>query len=308
MHPARYEAYGLAVHEALCRGLPALVSASAGVAERYPADLAAAAASAIRAARRSSTARLLAWRADADLPHRVGAVRVEAARAQLGPHGAGHRWRSARGPRVIGCRSWPTSTHRPCWVCGGAGGDRFHEAVLEFNAWREQDPELAAYTGETIWLRRCARAASRSRSAFRRCRSYFERMYDQRWSPEWVAQEFESTYKDVIFTRILAALGERVTARPRALLDIGSHAGRFLQLAAQAGWHAEGTEINPRTAAYAAERTGATVHRVRAEDVDGLGRTFRRRDADRRARAHSGAAGAAGDRAARARATAAGSR
>jgi glycosyltransferase involved in cell wall biosynthesis len=39
-HPARYEAYGLGVHEALCCGLPAIVSASAGVAERYPADLA----------------------------------------------------------------------------------------------------------------------------------------------------------------------------------------------------------------------------------------------------------------------------
>ena len=39
IHPARYEAYGLAVHEALCRGLPALVTASAGVAERYPEDL-----------------------------------------------------------------------------------------------------------------------------------------------------------------------------------------------------------------------------------------------------------------------------
>jgi glycosyltransferase involved in cell wall biosynthesis len=39
VHPARYEAYGLGVHEALCRGLPAIVSARAGVAERYPADL-----------------------------------------------------------------------------------------------------------------------------------------------------------------------------------------------------------------------------------------------------------------------------
>ena len=39
VHPARYEAYGLSVHEALCRGLPALVSASAGVAELYPASL-----------------------------------------------------------------------------------------------------------------------------------------------------------------------------------------------------------------------------------------------------------------------------
>ena len=38
--PARYEAYGLNVHEALCCGLPALVARSAGVAERYPAELA----------------------------------------------------------------------------------------------------------------------------------------------------------------------------------------------------------------------------------------------------------------------------
>jgi glycosyltransferase involved in cell wall biosynthesis len=37
--PARYEAYGLNVHEALCRGLPALASRSSGVAERFPEDL-----------------------------------------------------------------------------------------------------------------------------------------------------------------------------------------------------------------------------------------------------------------------------
>jgi glycosyltransferase involved in cell wall biosynthesis len=39
VHPARYEAYGLSVHEALCRGVPALVSALAGVAEQYPQTL-----------------------------------------------------------------------------------------------------------------------------------------------------------------------------------------------------------------------------------------------------------------------------
>lgn len=39
VHPARYEAYGLSVHEAVCRGVPALVTASAGVAERFPAAL-----------------------------------------------------------------------------------------------------------------------------------------------------------------------------------------------------------------------------------------------------------------------------
>jgi glycosyltransferase involved in cell wall biosynthesis len=38
--PARYEPYGLNVQEALCRGVPAVVSARAGIAERYPAELA----------------------------------------------------------------------------------------------------------------------------------------------------------------------------------------------------------------------------------------------------------------------------
>ncbi|HTH00954.1 MAG TPA: glycosyltransferase family 4 protein [Vicinamibacterales bacterium] len=40
VHPARYEAYGLAAHEAICCGVPTIVSAAAGVAERFPADLA----------------------------------------------------------------------------------------------------------------------------------------------------------------------------------------------------------------------------------------------------------------------------
>ena len=34
--PARYEAYGLAVHEAVCCGLPVIVSANSGVVERIP--------------------------------------------------------------------------------------------------------------------------------------------------------------------------------------------------------------------------------------------------------------------------------
>lgn len=37
--PTRYEPYGLAVHEALCCGIPAFVTRTAGVAERYPAEL-----------------------------------------------------------------------------------------------------------------------------------------------------------------------------------------------------------------------------------------------------------------------------
>jgi glycosyltransferase involved in cell wall biosynthesis len=39
VHPARYEAYGLSVHEALCRGVAAFVTATSGVAELYPHSL-----------------------------------------------------------------------------------------------------------------------------------------------------------------------------------------------------------------------------------------------------------------------------
>ncbi len=37
--PVRYEAYGLNVQEAICRGIPAMVSKSAGIAERFPEEL-----------------------------------------------------------------------------------------------------------------------------------------------------------------------------------------------------------------------------------------------------------------------------
>jgi glycosyltransferase involved in cell wall biosynthesis len=37
--PARYDSYGLNVQEALCCGVPAIVSANAGVAEQYPPEL-----------------------------------------------------------------------------------------------------------------------------------------------------------------------------------------------------------------------------------------------------------------------------
>jgi glycosyltransferase involved in cell wall biosynthesis len=37
--PTHYDAYGLSVHEALCSGLPAFVTATAGIAERYPDTL-----------------------------------------------------------------------------------------------------------------------------------------------------------------------------------------------------------------------------------------------------------------------------
>ena len=37
--PVRYESYGLGIQEAVCRGVPAIISAAAGISERYPAEL-----------------------------------------------------------------------------------------------------------------------------------------------------------------------------------------------------------------------------------------------------------------------------
>ena len=37
--PTRYEPYGQAIHEAICSGIPAIVSRCAGIAERYPENL-----------------------------------------------------------------------------------------------------------------------------------------------------------------------------------------------------------------------------------------------------------------------------
>jgi glycosyltransferase involved in cell wall biosynthesis len=65
VHPARYEAYGLGVHEALCREVPAIVAANAGIAERYPAELAPLVVPE-QATPADLAAVLRAWRAEAD--------------------------------------------------------------------------------------------------------------------------------------------------------------------------------------------------------------------------------------------------
>ena len=161
-----------------------------------------------------------------------------------------------------------------CWICGHEELERFHRARLDFAIWKDQDPELAAYTGETVWLSRCPQCGFAQPDRLPALPRYFERIYDQQWSQEWVAQEFEASYKDLIFRRILDSLSRRLGPDRRALLDVGSHAGRFLQLARDAGWRAEGIELNPRTAAYAARQTGAPVHRIRAEHLSELGTRF----------------------------------
>lgn len=151
-----------------------------------------------------------------------------------------------------------------CWVCGGRALEREHDAVIDLEMYRDQHPDLAAYTGETIWFRRCRSCGFTQPERLPLLPGFFDRLYDQLWSREWVQQEFESRYKDLIFETILGGLAVR-TGRRRRLLDIGAHAGRFMHLARAAGWQAEGIELNPRTAAFAASRTGLPVHSINVE-------------------------------------------
>lgn len=160
-----------------------------------------------------------------------------------------------------------------CWICGGRELAPVTRAIFEFEAYRGQDPELADYTGATVDLVRCAACGFGQPLAMPALPDYFGRMYDQRWSYEWIDSEFHSTAKDAIFREILRDLAARVSG-DRTLLDLGAHVGRFIHLAAGDGWKAEGIELNPRTSAYAARATGLPVHRADLRDLAAAGRRY----------------------------------
>jgi SAM-dependent methyltransferase len=161
-----------------------------------------------------------------------------------------------------------------CWVCGDQRLTRFHEARIDFHQYAEQDAGLHAYTGQSVWLVRCEACGFGQPEALPALPRFFDRMYAQRWSLDWVASEFDAVYKDLIFRAVLRELDRRVPAGRRCLLDVGAHAGRFLHLAQRAGWAVEGVELNPRTAAHAAARTGAIVHQQNVHQLAADGRRF----------------------------------
>jgi SAM-dependent methyltransferase len=162
-----------------------------------------------------------------------------------------------------------------CWVCGGSELRPFHRSRFDFHQYAVQDPGLDEYSGESVELVRCDVCGFSQPEKIPTLPRFFDRMYDQRWSDEWVEREFEAGYKDFIFRTILRELDRRTPGRPRRLLDVGAHAGRFMHLAQQAGWEVEGIELNPRTAACAARRTGAPVHHVNARALVDAGARFR---------------------------------
>jgi SAM-dependent methyltransferase len=147
-----------------------------------------------------------------------------------------------------------------CWVCGSGHLERVHDARLDLSEYRQQDPELAAYSGQRVPIVRCAACGFAQPASLPALPRFFERMYDQRWSAEWVQREHHAPYKDWIFDAVLSELELRLPSERRRVLDIGAHAGRFVARARSRGWDADGLELNPRTAAYAAAATGGRVH------------------------------------------------
>lgn len=162
-----------------------------------------------------------------------------------------------------------------CWICGGSDLAPVHQGLFDFTEYKEQDPELARYTGARFWLNRCPNCGFAQPDALPTLPNYFDRMYDQRWAEDWIEQEFESEAKDYIFKIVLGELDRHAGDR-RRLLDVGAHVGRLMHLAERSGWQAEGIELNPRTSAFAARKTGLPVHRVNAHS---LAREAKRYDA-----------------------------
>ena len=161
-----------------------------------------------------------------------------------------------------------------CWICGATTLAPVHDAVFDLAEYRAQDPEMAAYSGVAVPIVRCAVCSFCQPAQLPAVSRYFERLYDQRWSQEWIACEHEATYKDLIFDDILRQLEGRVRTPGRRLLDIGSHAGRFLVLARRAGWEVEGLELNPSTAAFAAAASAARIHHGSIHAFEPEGRRF----------------------------------
>ncbi len=160
-----------------------------------------------------------------------------------------------------------------CQICGGRELRPVHRAIFDFTEYAEQDPELHSYTGTSFSLDECHSCGFGQPEGLPTLDRFFERMYDQRWSPEWLESEYTAEYKDTIFRDVLSGL-ERRAVPGRKLLDVGAHVGRFVSLAVEKGWDAEGVELNPRTSEYARRATGRPIHQSTAQEMIRLGHSY----------------------------------
>jgi SAM-dependent methyltransferase len=148
---------------------------------------------------------------------------------------------------------------KTCWVCGSSARKELFRTRLDFSPYVTQAPALAAYTGQEFAVVRCRVCDFAQVDRLPLYPRFFEEMYDQHWSAPWAEAEFASSYRDEIFSRVLTRLGELTQNRRGRLLDVGAHVGRFVFLAGEHGWLAEGVEPNARTAGFASQVKGLSV-------------------------------------------------
>src|SRR5262249_36180191 len=154
-----------------------------------------------------------------------------------------------------------------CWVCGGIELSPANEERLALDfllTFPELERVMRDYHGQRFVLNRCGGCGFMQPTALPSHPGYFDALYGAVWTDEWLEEEFTLGYKDTIFRTILGSLGRRLPTGNRSLLDVGTHVGRMLVLAREAGWRPEAIELNPKSASFAAVRTGLPVHRKNA--------------------------------------------
>jgi SAM-dependent methyltransferase len=165
----------------------------------------------------------------------------------------------------------PFITTGPCWVCGGTDKVRVWSDPFDLSPYPRFGPYAHAEHPPT-WVVRCRQCGFGQPESLPAAADFFEMLYAIDWTTETLDREFRCGYKDAIFRNVLAGLERRLAAGlTRTVLDVGTHVGRFVYLAQQAGWQAEGAEFSALTAAYAAQRTGAPIHQGPAQALAARG-------------------------------------
>ena len=238
-------------------GVPAIVSARAGVAERYPPT---SADSIVCRAPRPTT---LVARAAAVAKRHDGLARARRrVRASAARRGPGTTWRPTSSRSSSDVTTPPFDAVSSVAGCAAATElAPVHELDLRAVGVRARRIRSWRPTPAPPGARALPRAAaSRSRRRCRRCRATSIACTTSDGRDEWIAGEFEAPYKDSSSRDILDALA-RAAGSGAAAAARRRRARRPVPLAgARAGWAGEGLELNPQTAAFAARPAGGVVH------------------------------------------------
>ena len=160
-----------------------------------------------------------------------------------------------------------------CWICESTDLSVVWHDVIDL----QWSPNVAPYNHSVqpaCRLFRCNTCGFGQPAAVPDIENYYGRIYHREWTDDSLEFDYQATYRDTIYNDILKQLGRFHPGPNRSLLDIGAHTGRFVWLAHEQGWAAEGLEINPVTAEFASRRTGLPIHTQRAEELAENGKRY----------------------------------